>query len=733
MNNFNPDQNLHILSSPETPEGGAGGRNGQSNQAEQGNSELSREVLKEQEGLENEVQPDVEEGDVDSLDLPPLDSEEVQAPSDETLTEDGDNNEDLELPPLEDEPTFDTDLETGLSKALTTIESLQAQIKTLEEGGTRYQEIKSQIEAESTIEKINLEESLQDNETELNQLYTDIFIKVKAKGEFTGSEAQKSKIDEYLEKYKDNKVVSSIKTKFDTCKKQIQELTATLATFDKETESQMQAQVEAETTLLQETLSQAYGEYNGSEAEANDKKILLERRLQKQLTNPNQLFSQQNIKQIFATYGLKEGLEKLKELKQESNQAREQATRDEIRREIISNADFYKEIPELSEVLSTDIQTKLEALQQSNPESDTIERALSVKGELRLGYLVDSGDPQLKKLAFWYDRDYNIDQVIAEHPQFAQYVAKETDKRYEQQQQYIKSGRIDGERYLGSRRDNARKVEIDNRISAQLESFRSTKIQELEGELSGLKYDAGRGDYDRQDRAMLSEQEQLRPYDIKQFRTELQTALESKKVDIKLDQFRRFEISPNLNNINQEISQIRVEQDKKEQIIKALMATNKEVDYNPNKKDISGDEIYVQIDKKIQDIKSKNRFKLLGIGKDRVNTLMQLRENVDKELIIYNQLESKAQEAVKKRIDNVNTAQRLNQSYQKLPESIQNSLSSLENPNFETINQTIDAGIVTIQNYQTPPDIAEKRQKIQTLESQITETQAISSGTQPSL
>jgi len=35
MNNFNPDQNLHILSSPETPEGVAGGRNGQSNQAEQ--------------------------------------------------------------------------------------------------------------------------------------------------------------------------------------------------------------------------------------------------------------------------------------------------------------------------------------------------------------------------------------------------------------------------------------------------------------------------------------------------------------------------------------------------------------------------------------------------------------------------------------------------------------------------------------------------------------------------
>ena len=63
MNNFNPDQNPHILSSPETQEGGAGGINRQTNQAEQENAEVSGNVLKGQEGLDIAEQLDVEEGD----------------------------------------------------------------------------------------------------------------------------------------------------------------------------------------------------------------------------------------------------------------------------------------------------------------------------------------------------------------------------------------------------------------------------------------------------------------------------------------------------------------------------------------------------------------------------------------------------------------------------------------------------------------------------------------------
>jgi len=701
MNNFNPDQNPHILSSPETQEGGAGGINGQTNQAEQENAELSGNVLKGQEGLDIAEQLDVE--DEDSLDLPPLDSEEVQAPSDETLTEDGNNNEDLELPPLEDDLNFDIDSETGLSTALTTIENLQTQIKTLEEGGIRYQEIESQIETERATEKTNLENSLKENETKLNQLYIDIFIKLKLTVEFTGSEAQKIKIDEYLEKHKDNKAVSSIKTKFDTCKKQIQELTATLATFDTETESQIQASVQAEKGTLQKSLSEAQEEYSGSEAEANDKKVLLERQLKEQLTDPNQLFSRDNITSIFATYGLKEGLEKLEELKQESDQAREQAARDEFRKESFEYAKGYKSFPDLTQALIADIQPKLEALQVSNPESEDIKTALSKEGKSRLDYLVDSGDPQLRELAFWFDRDANIDQVLADHPQFAQYVEKTTNQKYEQQQKEIQE--------RGSRRDNARRVEIDGRIAEQLESSKSTKVEELQRELSGLQYDETGGAYDTQDRAMLSEKEKLILYDINKFQTELQQALESGQIKFEKGQFNALE---NIQAKQQEINT------KQENLLKKIRPLLDNAGYT-----LQSLESLPNIVSAIDKDKQKANSKWFGRGKKQAETLGNLATEVVHTIAQYNALESERQQNSEQFRNNMESISKLKESYQKLPQSIQKSLTSLENPNFDIIKQTIDIGVESIQNYQTPPEIAEKRSQIQALESKIAETSAI--------
>lgn len=671
MNNFNPDQNQHILSSPEI--GGGNGSFGGSNLNEGG-----------------EIRADAIE--VEDLDQ--------------------------ELPPLEDELDFDTDLETGLSTALTTIESLQAQIQTLEEGGTRYQEIKSQIEIERATEKTNLENSLEENKTKLNQLYANIFTRVKARVEFTGSEAHKSKIDEYLEKYKDNEAVSSIKAKFDTFKRQIQELTATLATFDTETESQIQASIQAEKGTLQESLSKAQGEYSGSDAEANDKKVLLERQFQEQLTDPNQLFSDDNIASIFAIYGLKEGLKKLEELKQESDQAREQADRDEIRKDIMARVDWYTRIPELAEALSTDIKTKLEALQESDLESDTIKEALSLEGTDRLDYLVNSKDPQLQGLAFWfsqYRQDRSDSNILDEHPKFAQYVDRETNKIYEQQQQDIKSGRIDGQKYLGSVSDNTRRVEIDNRISTQLERYKNTKIQELQRELSGLQYDETGGAYDTQDRAMLSEQEKLRPYDINQFQTELKTALESGQIKFEQGQFSALENIPEKQReINRQL----------ETLFGTIKPVLEAAGYR-----LQSLESLPNIANNIENDKQEANKKPFGLGKKQAQALVKLLEEVDKTISKYNQLQAEKRKNSEQFENNNQSISKLKEFYQKLPQSIQKSLTSLENPNFETITQTINIGVESIQNYQTPPEIAEKRSQIQAIESKIAETRAITAPT----
>lgn len=686
------NQKPHILSNPEI--GGGNGSFGGSNPNEGGER---RAYTGEGEDLEE---------------LPSLDGADNDT---EKPAEDKGEDLDQELPPLEDGLDFDIDSETGLSTALTTIESLQAQIQNLEDGGTRYQEIKSQIEIERATEKTNLEKYLQENETKLNQFYIDIFIRAKAKGKFTGSEAQKSEIDKYLEKNKDHTVVIPIKAEFDACKKQIQELTETLATFDIETESQIQARVQAEKGTLQESLSEAQEEYSGSEAEANDKKVLLERQFQEQLTDPNQLFSDDNIASIFAIYGLKEGLKKLEELKQESDQAREQAARDEIRKDIMSRANWYTQIPELAEALSTDIQTKLESLQQSNPESNTINRAVSLEGADRLDYLVNSKDPQLQELAFWFDRNSNIDQVIAEHPQFAQYLAQETDKIYKQQQQDIKSGRIDGQQYLGSGRDNTRRVEIDNRISTQLERSKQTKVNELRGELSGLQYDETGGAYDTQDRAMLSEQDQLRPADINKFRTELQTALESGQIKFEQGQFSSIE---NILEKQQEINKQ----------LETLFGTIKPV-LEAAGYPLQSLESLPNIANAIDNHKQEADKKLFGFGRKQAQALESLATEVAQTIEQYNALQADKQKNSEQYQNNNQSISKLKESYQKLPQSIQKSLTSLENPNFETITQTIDTGVESIQNYQTPPEIAEKRSQIQALESKIAETRAITAPT----
>ncbi len=693
MNNFNTNQNPHILSSPETPEAGTGGINGQTNQAE---TELSGEVLEGQEGLKSEGQPDVEVGDgYIKFDLENLDTLIANTASNLEVTE---------------KPPYELDPETGLSIQGKQIEDLRTQLEALENDESTKLSLSAEIEAKRAQDRSVLNTRL--------EKYKDIKegINTKIQAAINKSNQLNRSIEDFISGNEE------LQAKVAELDQEIQKGEEALNDFDSETRTQLDQAIQDKKTELQGQLTEAQAGYIESGAEANDKKVLLELGLEEQLTDPNQLFSSQNIDQIFATYGIKEGLDKLEELKQESDQAREQAARDEIRKDIMSRVDWYNQIPELAEALSTDIQTKLEALQQSNSESDTIKRALSVEGADRLDYLVNSGDLQLQGLAFWYDRDANIDQVIAEHPQFTQYLTKETDERYNQQQQEIESGRIDGQQYLGSKMDNARRVEIDNRISAQLEIFRSTKIEELQGELSSLNFDENGIDYDTQDRAMLSEQEQLRPADIDKFRTELKTALESGQIKFEQGQFSSLEdILSKQQEINKQL----------EALFNTIQPLLETAGYT-----LQSLESLPNIVSNIENDKQKADNKPLGLGKKQAQALVKLLEEVDKTISKYNQLQAEKRKNAEQFENNNQSISKLKESYQKLPQSIQNSLTSLENPNFETITQTINIGVESIQNYQTPPEIAEKRSQIQAIESEISETKAITaptSSTQPSV
>lgn len=717
MNNFNPDQNPHILSSPEDPEGGAGGGNVLANQAEQRETELSGEVLEGQEG-----QPNVEGGEVDSLE-----NALGELVADLGAAETSPEEKGAEIVGSTPEDTLDTLIreeveaskpkfkvgENGLSLQGSEIQSIQSQIQQLESGqGDLVDSIRAEIAESRQAEIENLEAEkfkLEGEKLDLEQKHTNL---INQGYNNLRKEVPNTKVTlkEFSQRAMSTEAFSKEVKANNTA---IQSKEEEIKAFDTETQTLIKTAIQNKKTELQQQLTEAQSGYTESGAEANDKKVLLERQLKEQLTDPNQLFSQQNIDQILATYGIKEGLDKLEELQQASDKAREQATHDEIRKDIMSRAYLYNQRPELAEALSTDIQSKLEALRQSNPESDTIKTALSLGGENRLEYLTDSRDSQLQELAFWFanDRTANIDSIVAEHPQFAKYLDKETDRIYTEQQQEIQSGKKYGQKYLGSRMDKARRVEVDNRISTQLERSKNTKVQELQGELASLKFDENGLDYDTQDRAMLSEQEQLRPADIDRFRTELKTALESGQIKFEQGQFSSVE---NIPEKQQEINK------QLETLFNTIQPVLEAAGYP-----LQSLESLSSIASNIDNNKKEADKKLFGFGKKQAQALESLATEVANTIEKYNTLKADKQKNTEQYDSNSKLTNSLRESYQKLPKSIQNSLSNLENPTLDSINQTINTGVESIQNYQTPPEVASKRQRIESIESEIAETQAI--------
>ena len=695
MNDLNLDKKPHILSSPESPEGGTGGINGKPNQAEQGETELSEKVLEGQEGAEAEENQEAKGiEDYISFDL-----------------ESFDNLIDQTVSNLEaaDKPPFELDPETGLSLQGSQIEDLKTQLEALDNDESTKLALSAEIEANRTQNREALNTKLEE--------YKDIRkgINTKIQASINQSNNPKLSIEDFISGNE------QLQAKVAELEQVIQKSEDALNNFDTETKTQVEKAIQDKKTELQQQLTEAQAGYAESDAEGYDNKTLLEAQLQEQLTDPNALFSDQNIDQILTTYGSKEGLDKLQDLKQESDQAREQADRDKIQGEVFAYVDDYNNNLELADALSNDIQAKLEELQQSNPDSETIQKALSLEGAKRLDYLSDSRDSQLENLAFWSNSDVNIDKVLAENPQFAKYLDKETNKRYEKQQQGIREGRIDGASYLGSRMDNARGVDIDNRISSNFERSKGTEIEALQRELYLLKLDENGNSFDREDQSMIDQKDKLRPSEIEKFKSELSQALKSGQV-----QFENGKLSL-LENIPAKNEKINQEQEK-------LLATISPV------LEIAGYEIksldgLADISSKINEAKEKAEKQLFGLGNNTAKSLEKLDQEVLKVMEQYNQLQSEKQSNISKFESDREAKGKLDETYNNLPEAIKDKLTALENSNLDLLTQAIDTGVSEIQNYQTPPEIAEKRQKITDLESKITETQSITAptaSTQPS-
>lgn len=677
MNNFNPDQNPHILSSPESPEGGAGKVNG-TQEVNPNDLENAQDVVEVKEGSTEVNETFALEG------------------FDDLISQTASNLE------VSNASQPDTDPETGLSLQGKQIEDLRSQLEALEDDESTRSAVATEIETRRSQERVILSTKLE----KYQDIRTGINTKIQAA--INTSNQPNRSIEDFISGN------DELQAKVSELYQEIQKIEKDLDDFDTETSSQVEQAIQDKKTELQQQLAEAQTGYTESGAEFNDKKVLLELGLQDQLTDPNQLFSTQNIDQIFETYGLKDGLHKLEDIKKASYQAREQAARNQIQGEIFSTANWYNNNPELAAALSEDMQPKLEALQESNPDSKIFSQALSLEGSSRLDYLTDSGDSQLQELAFWFNAEASIDQVLADNPQFAKYLDKETNTRYEKQ----KAQKTE----FSQRRENELTQGINNRIATQLESHKQTKVKELQGELSSLKFDENGLDYDTQDRAMLSEQEQLRPADIDRFRTELKTALESGQIKFEQGQFSSVE---NIPKKQQEINK------QLETLFNTIQPVLEAAGYP-----LQSLESLSSIASNIDNDKNEADKKLFGFGKKQSQALESLATEVANTIKKYNTLQADKQKNTEQYDSNSKLTDSLRASYQKLPKSIQNSLSNLENPTLDSINQTINTGVESIQNYQTPPEVASKRQRIESIESEIAETQSITApslGTQPSL
>jgi hypothetical protein len=677
-----------IVYGPET-EGGTGSSGSIASQSELSPEELAR-LQAGMETMEDEKSPAIEgESELDMASLG-LELDELV-------------NQGIE----ESKPEFEVN-EDGLSVKGAEIQGIKSQIQQLESGqGEAFDAIQNEIlqsRQESRISLENTKTKLSGIQKKLLQMIAEAYNKLKE----TDPNSTES-IEEFTEKARSQEKFSKVITDNEDSLLQVAQ---NLQTFDQETENQVQAVIQTRLEELNTQLTESQANYTETGAEENDKKVLLEEQLEGQLTNPDNLFNDNNIEQIFATYGLKEGSDRLQQLRIESNEAREQAARDKIRADIMSNINWkHTQVPELANALSADIQTKLESL----PPSEGITRALSLNGTDKLTYLTESKDSQLNALAFWFDRDTDIDQVLSEHPQFAQYVAKETDKRYAEQQIAIKEGRLGGRIYLNSESDKQLQQEIDSRIEDRTNRYKSESISNIRSEISGIVDNEPFFTQDKQDQLMVAGRDQFGEIGLVTEANSFKAELSQFGTGIVLSAEGSFEIAGE-NPISQNSELAQQKNTIESQVKQSLAAEG----YNINKiEDI--EEILSTIQADID----KENNKILFKDKNKITNLTVLKTNIESQRQRYNQLQEQIDTNIRKFDEIRVNITELNSLYKKLPQYIQNKLRVLQDKSNSNIAVTIDAAVQELQSYETPVELQAQRDKIAELAKQIAELEAI--------
>ena len=214
----------------------------------------------------------------------------------------------------------------------------------------------------------------------------------------------------------------------------------------------------------------------------------------------------------------------------------------------------------------------------------------------------------------------------------------------------------------------------------------------------GTDFDKNWVYYDNQDRAIL----RLKEGDIEELKTELQKALESGQITLSNEGFKRLDIP-------EEQKEIRRQLETKKSNIQALIQSNDNLPRDLREalqQEIDSDNVnrklYEILERRINFISNRKRLRFLGIGTNELQVLESLREFIKEELTEYSQLQNSEQNIVDSDVII---------KFQQLPQSLQQSIYSLENPTVENINEVIDQAIKSRQSYKTPHELIKKRKE----------------------
>ncbi len=628
---------------------------------------------------------DDEEDDFDSLidgALNNIKSEQVTTKNLEDDTIDSLIEDSSEVIESEKIPDFEISDETGLSKQGEIIAELKESLQNLENNPSLG--IAEQITQERSLELQNLNKKFESSKEQKGILNSKI---EEAMTRFPGMS-----VDEFVSAYPklENKVIE--------LNSNIEESQKNIELFNEETEQMIDNARKEELEKLKENIKELESKYIGSEAEIYDNKVILDKELQNLLDNPKELFSEKNIADIYSIYGLDEGNKYIQTLFEASDKAKDESMKDSISKKMFRNTSDYvlgnykMEDGDVSEALSNDIGDKLIQLQELNPDSKTINKALKLTGQARLVYLTESNDPQLKELAFWINKDSNLEDVLQSYPQYQEIFNKSVETKFDKQK--------NDEFYLRSQEEE--KKSIDQIISRESRIYKEKETSNIADQIREAKDSEEYRNLDNLDQTMMSYKRAL---EQGQADTNLIKTLESVndkysfkdgEFNLQWDWAKRDSLISEIDKISSELS--------------AKVGSGKFGEVS------DFDNVMNKLSKDI-DTESK-KFILLRNNKE-INRLKELQNTVNSEKQKYIELKEELNKEVQKWQEATSIREELSKKYKQLPKYIQQKLEGINDTSFDNITKIIKESSSEILNYEPDQELVSKRENIAKLNQKL--------------